>query len=64
MILVNAAKSPTDFVIPPADTNNFDERQIPSVSTLPMVGLSAYSPPRFAGCTSEPSDSVPIASGA
>jgi hypothetical protein len=48
--------------MPPAESKLLLKLKIPSIGTCPTVGLSAYSPARFAGVMSDPIVSVPIAS--
>ena len=57
-------KSLADLAIGPAVSKNVDIPRIPSMSTSPTVGFSAYSPARDVGVTIDPMVSVPIDNGA
>lgn len=48
----------------PAASNSLDMGIMPSWETVPMVGLIVYSAARPEGLTSDPSVSVPMATGA
>jgi hypothetical protein len=56
-------RSVTDLAMAPMASNRDDSVQVPSTLTLPGVGLSAYRAALAAGCTSDPSVSVPNAKG-